>query len=65
MDFATARQKFLPTVKKAHWLCSSSIIPKPSALKQKQQGYDLVTHFALIGFPTYAFDFPFNFFSFK
>lgn len=27
-------------------MCGSSIILKPLALKQKQQGYDLVTHFA-------------------
>lgn len=46
-------------------MCSSSIIQKPLALKQKQPGYDLVTHFTLIGFRTRAFDFPFKFFFLK
>lgn len=36
MEFATAREKFLLAWKKAHWICGSSIILKPLALKQKQ-----------------------------
>lgn len=33
-------------------MCSSSIILKPLALTQKQQDYDLVTHFTIYSFPT-------------